>query len=90
MSTGSIVLAKRKNNEELSSHTDESARDINEDFSVEIHKISLSITGVRPLKKRLLVLDLNGLLTDVVSPPPKDRKADITIARRARKNCVVL
>ncbi|KAJ4707283.1 NLI interacting factor-like phosphatase [Melia azedarach] len=35
------------------------------------------------LRKKLLVLDLNGLLADIVSPPPKDYKADINIARRA-------
>lgn len=34
-------------------------------------------------RKKLLVLDLNGLLADIVSPPPKERKADKRIARRA-------
>lgn len=38
------------------------------------------------LRKKLLVLDLNGLLADIVSPPPKDYKADINIARRAGEN----
>lgn len=82
-----MVVAKGKNNEELSSHADEektvSAPVINKDLSAEISNISLPETPFRPLKKRLIVLDINGLLADVVSPPPKDRVADKTIARRA-------
>ncbi|XP_031394385.1 uncharacterized protein LOC116205846 isoform X2 [Punica granatum] len=34
-------------------------------------------------RKKLLILDINGLLADIVSPPPKECKADIKIARRA-------
>ncbi|XP_030452184.1 uncharacterized protein LOC115674019 isoform X2 [Syzygium oleosum] len=34
-------------------------------------------------RRKLLILDINGLLADIVSPPPKDYKADINIARRA-------
>ncbi|KAI7744777.1 hypothetical protein M8C21_005133 [Ambrosia artemisiifolia] len=34
-------------------------------------------------KKMLLILDLNGLLADVINPPPKDCKPDIKISRRA-------
>ncbi|KAL2335433.1 hypothetical protein Fmac_016646 [Flemingia macrophylla] len=56
---------------------------INEDLSLEISNFSLIGTQVPSLKKRLIVLDINGLLADIVSPPPKDRKADATIARRA-------
>lgn len=37
-------------------------------------------------RKKLLILDINGLLADVVSPPPKECKADIKIARRAGEN----
>lgn len=40
----------------------------------------------RPLflhRRKLLILDINGLLADIVSPPPKDYKADIKFARRA-------
>jgi len=89
-----VVVAKGKNNEELSSPADEdktvSAPVINEDLSAEISNISVPETPFRPLKKRLIVLDINGLLADVVSPPPKDSVADKTIARRASKNCVVL
>ncbi|KAE8649334.1 hypothetical protein Csa_014436 [Cucumis sativus] len=35
------------------------------------------------MRKKLLVLDINGVLVDIVSPPPKERKADISIARHA-------
>ncbi|XP_029130490.1 ubiquitin-like domain-containing CTD phosphatase 1 isoform X1 [Cajanus cajan] len=35
------------------------------------------------LKKKLIVLDVNGLLVDIVSSPPKYRKPDATIRRRA-------
>lgn len=36
------------------------------------------------LKKKLLVLDVNGLLADIVpSPRPKDIKADAIIAKKA-------
>ncbi|KAL2319964.1 hypothetical protein Fmac_028933 [Flemingia macrophylla] len=52
-------------------------------LSLEISKFSLIGTQVPCLKKRLIVLDINGLLVDVVSPPPKDCKADATIAGKA-------
>ncbi|XP_058009402.1 uncharacterized protein LOC110657698 [Hevea brasiliensis] len=48
---------------------------------------SLASLSIRPpachLKKKLLVLDLNGLLVDIVSSPPKGFKADIRIRRQA-------
>ncbi|KAL8266276.1 hypothetical protein R6Q59_003620 [Mikania micrantha] len=34
-------------------------------------------------KKILLILDVNGLLADVINPPPKNCKPDIKISRRA-------
>ncbi|GMH15128.1 hypothetical protein Nepgr_016969 [Nepenthes gracilis] len=34
-------------------------------------------------RKKLLILDINGLLADIVYPPPKGYKADIKIAGRA-------
>lgn len=34
-------------------------------------------------RRKLLILDVNGVLADVVSPPPKDCKGDINILRRA-------
>lgn len=95
MDSESTIAGKRKNDKLLNSYTDEmkmvsAASIINEDFSSEISKFSLDGTQVRSLKKRLIVLDINGLLADVVSPPPKGHKADATIARRASKDCVVL
>ena len=55
----------------------------NEENRPEILGISLDGTSDRCLKKRLLVLDINGLLADIVSPPPKGHKADAIIAGRA-------
>lgn len=37
-------------------------------------------------RKKLLILDLNGLLADIVTPPPKECKADKRIAGRAGEN----
>ncbi|KAK1423357.1 hypothetical protein QVD17_18656 [Tagetes erecta] len=34
-------------------------------------------------KKILLILDVNGLLADIILPPPNDCKSDINISRRA-------
>ncbi|GAV83928.1 NIF domain-containing protein [Cephalotus follicularis] len=48
--------------------------------------ITLYTSTIRPsfpLREKLLILDINGVLADVVSPPPKDCTADKTIARRA-------
>nr|XP_043614939.1 uncharacterized protein LOC122586959 [Erigeron canadensis] len=41
------------------------------------------ITQVTTLGKKLVIFDVNGLLTDVVFSPPKDVKADKLILRRA-------
>jgi len=46
-----------------------------------ISSVQISIGCLR--KKKLIVLDLNGLLADIVSPPPKQVKPDATIARKA-------
>ncbi|CAN4081635.1 unnamed protein product [Withania somnifera] len=35
------------------------------------------------LRRKLLILDVNGLLADVVNPPPKDCRPDACFARRA-------
>lgn len=35
------------------------------------------------VRKKLLILDLNGLLADIVLPPPPDCKSDTNISRRA-------
>ncbi|KAK3012275.1 hypothetical protein RJ639_012945, partial [Escallonia herrerae] len=34
-------------------------------------------------RRKLVILDINGLLADIVTPPPKECKADINISRRA-------
>ncbi|WVZ08732.1 hypothetical protein V8G54_022078 [Vigna mungo] len=46
-------------------------------------RISLVEPSTVSLKKKLIVLDLNGLLVDIVSPRPRDRKADATVGRKA-------
>lgn len=51
-----------------------------------IFKPPLSRPPRYQMRKKLLILDINGVLVDIVSPPPKDRKADINIARRAGEN----
>ncbi|CAK9324977.1 unnamed protein product [Citrullus colocynthis] len=48
-----------------------------------ISKPSLSQPPNCQMRKKLLILDINGVLVDLVSPLPKERKADINIARRA-------
>ncbi|KAJ1382324.1 HAD-like superfamily [Sesbania bispinosa] len=87
MNTESTVSDERKNDKEFSSYPDEmktvSASGIIEEVSSEILRISFAGTQDGSLKKKLLVLDINGVLADIVSPPPKDHKADATIARRA-------
>lgn len=94
MNTESNVAEERKNEKESPPYTDEMktvpTSVINEYLSSKISECSLDGTQVRSLKKKLIILDINGLLADVVSPPPKDRKADATIARRASKDCFVL
>lgn len=50
---------------------------------------SLSLVATSPitlLRKKLIVLDINGLLADVVFPIPKDYEATATIAGRAGEN----
>ncbi|KAJ7971082.1 NLI interacting factor-like phosphatase [Quillaja saponaria] len=62
-----------------------------EDSSSEFLKLPLVREPIAHLRKKLLVLDINGLLVDIVSPPPKGRKADLNIARRAifkRPHCM--
>ncbi|XP_027359179.1 ubiquitin-like domain-containing CTD phosphatase 1 isoform X2 [Abrus precatorius] len=85
--TKSTDSSEIKSDREFSSHTDEmktvSSSVINEDICSEISKIHLMRTQVRSLKKKLLVLDINGLLADVVFSPPKDHKPDAIFARRA-------
>lgn len=50
----------------------------------EITSSSITIISIpKTREKKLIILDVNGLLADVISPPPKCDKADITIKRRA-------
>ncbi|GAU19880.1 hypothetical protein TSUD_171060 [Trifolium subterraneum] len=44
---------------------------------------NLCIPPIRCLKKKLLVIDLNGLLADIVFPPPNHAKPDAIVARKA-------
>lgn len=60
------------------------------DRSSQICKIYVNGIEIRPLRKRLIILDVNGLLADVVCPPPEDHMADVTIEGRASKNCFVI
>lgn len=49
------------------------------------NNLRVSSIGIpaRCLKRKLLVLDINGLLADIVSPPPKQYKADKIIRGKA-------
>lgn len=53
--------------------------------------VSLAIITppVSQLRNKLLVLDLNGLLADIVYQPPKTFKADAYIGGRASENLVL-
>ncbi|KAL7608119.1 hypothetical protein Lser_V15G12925 [Lactuca serriola] len=48
-----------------------------------LNGIQIMKTHVATSAKKLLILDVNGLLADIVSPPPKDLKSDKNISRRA-------
>ncbi|KAH1080641.1 hypothetical protein J1N35_020402 [Gossypium stocksii] len=54
-------------------------------YANETNDVSLTIvmTPVSQLRKKLLVLDVNGLLADIIYRPPKNYKADAHIAGRA-------
>lgn len=88
MSTLSLPDEKYTAEKVISSEADET-QDATLTFSYRednLSRISLSSQFSAPisrLRKKLLVLDLNGLLADIVSPPPKDYKADKKIARHA-------
>ncbi|KAH1200138.1 hypothetical protein GmHk_18G053331 [Glycine max] len=74
-----------------SSVLDETNSDKQVSRSNELRKLyrqkTLQISTVRPsivcLKKKLIILDLNGLLVDIVSPPPKYRKPDAMVGKKA-------
>uniref|UniRef100_A0A2N9IN16 FCP1 homology domain-containing protein n=1 Tax=Fagus sylvatica TaxID=28930 RepID=A0A2N9IN16_FAGSY len=54
-----------------------------EDKSSKLSHISLVRAPVGHLRKKLLILDLNGLLADIVQPAPKNYKPDFKFAERA-------
>ncbi|CAL5370738.1 unnamed protein product [Camellia sinensis] len=54
-----------------------------EDNFVEVSHPYPERLPVACLRRKLLILDLNGLLADIVCPPPKECKADTNISRRA-------
>ncbi|RXH69194.1 hypothetical protein DVH24_036978 [Malus domestica] len=54
-----------------------------EDNRSGISNISIVRTPVCDTEKKLLILDINGLLADIVSPPPKGLPSDIRIQGRA-------
>lgn len=56
------------------------------DNLLEFSHSSLEVVPIGHPSKKLLILDINGLLADIVSPPPKEYKSDINIARRASEN----
>lgn len=56
-----------------------------EDNISKISHISHVRAPVGHLKKKLLILDINGLLADIIRPPPKNYKSDINILGRASK-----
>ncbi|KAI8541737.1 hypothetical protein RHMOL_Rhmol08G0085400 [Rhododendron molle] len=54
-----------------------------EDNFLEVQCVRIERGPVACLRKKLLILDVNGLLADIVHPPPKECKADTNILRRA-------
>ncbi|XP_030953323.1 uncharacterized protein LOC115976278 isoform X4 [Quercus lobata] len=58
------------------------------DKNSEISHISLLRAPVGHLRKKLLILDINGVLADIVLPAPKNCKPDFKFAGRARENDV--
>lgn len=57
-----------------------------EDISSGISHGSIVKEPFRYTGKKLLILDINGLIADIVSPPPKGFASDIRIAGRASKD----
>ena len=55
------------------------------DKNSEISHISLLRAPVGHLRKKLLILDINGVLADIVQPAPKNCKPDFKFAGRARE-----
>ncbi|KAA3475525.1 putative C-terminal domain small phosphatase [Gossypium australe] len=79
-SISTLTLLDERNSEESSDSI----------FANETSDVSLTIvrTPVSQLRKKLLVLDVNGLLADIIYRPPKNYKADAHIAGRAKKQTI--
>lgn len=60
------------------------------DHSSGISNRSIVRAPVCDIEKKLLILDINGLLADIVSPPPKGLASDKRIAGRASEKFFVL
>ncbi|KAB2055893.1 hypothetical protein ES319_A11G068400v1 [Gossypium barbadense] len=74
-SISTLTLLDQRNSEESSDSI----------YANETNDVSLTIvkTPVSQLRKKLLVLDVNGLLADIIYRPSKNYKADAHIAGRA-------
>ncbi|MFS8031832.1 putative protein-serine/threonine phosphatase [Helianthus anomalus] len=74
------VQAQGNNGQQIGTHID---RSLSEKLSIGDVEIFKKKNFVTRSTKTLLILDVNGLLVDVIHPPPKDCKPDIKISRRA-------
>ncbi|KAB2002466.1 hypothetical protein ES319_D11G068300v1 [Gossypium barbadense] len=74
-SISTLTLLDGRNSEEIGDSV----------YANETNDVSLTIvkTPVSQLRKKLLVLDVNGLLADIIYRSPKNYKADAYIAGRA-------
>lgn len=94
MTTDSVLHEKNSEERAISSGVYENkqlchAVAIEENSCSEISQIPLLRAPIGLLrKKKLLILDINGLLADIVRPPPKKCKSDINIAGRASEKCL--
>ncbi|XP_019442401.1 PREDICTED: ubiquitin-like domain-containing CTD phosphatase 1 [Lupinus angustifolius] len=69
-------------NESIVVHEIKHEKDENE-VSSQVSRISLGGAQVGSLKKKLLVLDINGVLADILFPPPSDIKGEYAMIMRA-------
>lgn len=86
--TESTVLHEANNSRQVSDRNEMrkfSVSTRNEEDRPKTLRISLVGPSIVCSKKKLIILDVNGLLVDIVSPPPKHRKADATIGKKARE-----
>lgn len=84
--TESTVLHEANNSRQVSDRNEMrkfSVSTRNEEDRPKTLRISLVGPSIVCSKKKLIILDVNGLLVDIVSPPPKHRKADATIGKKA-------